>query len=348
MPPLPVPPPPLLAEPLDLDILREMYRDGTVNLAGIDPRLNATRIAHRLRVGRTRVAGRLKAWNTSGFLLRYDVWLNPAIFGWQGAWMSIRVDHPRVKPALFERLALIDGAVSGLEFLGDWISLGVVAPDASSIDRRADLVRGLAGVAEVEPPVLWKVPEPRRALSPLDVRIVRALRDRPRATLSEIARRVGISTRTMTRRYSELVDDLAVWFVPVFDFRAISYPVVSVGFFLAPEVEPEVVVRRIRSRYPLTLEFRSVRVGPDLAATEHVIFVMPPSAAHLEDLDHFVRSIDGVAAFETNVMVQVRSFPAWFDRHLETLSGGTRAAAVAPVPGRLKPSRPAPRGPRTT
>jgi len=319
-PPGPVPAPPLTPELLDLDILREMYRDGAVNLAGIDPRLNATRIAHRLHVGRARVAARLKAWDASGFLERYDVWLNPVLLGWQGAWLSIRVDSPRVKPALFARLGLLDGAVSGLEFLGDWISFGLVAPDRASIDRRVDLIRGLAGVRGVEPPMLWHVPGPSRPLTALDIRIVRALRERPRATLSETARRVGISTRTMTRRYSELVDDVAVWFVPIFDFRAMNQPVVSMGLSLRPEVGRETVLRRLRARYPLTLEFRSIEVGPELGVAEHVFFVIPPSPAHLEELDHFVRSIDGVVDLDSNVMVRLHSFPAWFDRHLASLA----------------------------
>src|SRR5271170_4115446 len=73
---------PLRPESLDLDIFRELYRGGAANLAGFDPRLNATRIAQHLRVGRARVAGRLNAWNDSGFLARYDVWLNLALFGW--------------------------------------------------------------------------------------------------------------------------------------------------------------------------------------------------------------------------------------------------------------------------
>ncbi|MGA8303804.1 MAG: Lrp/AsnC family transcriptional regulator [Thermoplasmata archaeon] len=306
-------------ESLDLDIIREMYREGAANLAGVDPRLNATRIAHRLRVGRARVAARLKTWDEVGFLQRYDVWLNPALFGWQGAWVSIQVDHPRVKPPLFARLALIDGAVSGLEFLGDWISVGLVTPDSPSLHRSLDLIRGLAGVRGVEPPVVWRTPVPQRQLSSLEVRIVRALRERPTATLSETARRVGVSTRTMTRRYAQLIEDWAVWFVPIFDFRTISSPVVSVGLSLAVGASREGIARKVRARYPLTLEFRNTIVGPQLGVDSLMLFVIPPSAAHLEELEQFIGALEGVVGLETNVMVRSHSFPAWFDRHLATL-----------------------------
>jgi len=315
-----VPSPLLTPEPLDLDILQEMYRGGAANLAGIDPRLNATRIAKQLRVGRARVAARLKSWSDSGFLQKYDVWLNPALFGWDGAWVAIRVTHPRVKPELFDRLALIDGVVSGIEFLGDWISVGFVTPDARALERTLGVVRGLAGVAGHEPPSMWTLPPPRRQLTRLDVRVVRALRERPRATLSETARRVGISTRTMTRRYSELLEDWAVWFVPVFDFRVVTGPVVSISLVLDGTASRESVSRQIRGRYPLTLEFQNSEVGPPIGRDEHVLVVLPPSAAHLEELDRFVASLPGVSGQELSVMVRSRSFPEWFNRHLDTMA----------------------------
>ncbi|MGA7861231.1 MAG: Lrp/AsnC family transcriptional regulator, partial [Thermoplasmata archaeon] len=71
--------PPLQPETIDIDILREMYREGAIDLAGVDPRLNATRIARQLGVRRARVSARLKAWRDSGLLRRYDVRVNPAL-----------------------------------------------------------------------------------------------------------------------------------------------------------------------------------------------------------------------------------------------------------------------------
>ena len=321
---------PLKPEALDIDLLREMYRGGAVNIAGIDPQLNATRIAKRLRVGRARVAARLRAWTASGLLVRYEVWLNPALIGWRGAAVNIRVDHPRVKAALLARLGVIDGAVMAMEFLGEWITVGLVVPDEAALERRIALIRGLSGVKEVEPPILWPVLEPQRKLTSLDIRIVRALRERPTATLSDAAHRVGISTRTMTRRYSALVDDWAVWFVPIFDFRAISYPMVTLRAALRPETDSEAVIRQIGARFPLNLAFRDPITG-STARSEVNLFVMPPSAAHLEDLEKFVSSIKGVGDLEMNLMIRLHSFRGWFDRHLGELTPPTVVTPCVPT-----------------
>ena len=313
--------PTLRPDALDLDIFQEMYRGGPIALSGVDPRLNATRIARRLKVGRARVALRLKAWSESGFLERYDVWLNPALFGWVGAWYNVRVERPSAKPPILSRFGLIEGAVSGMEFLGDWLTFAGVTADPEEFGRLRELLGGLAGVREVESPTPWPAVAPRRAISPLDVRIVRALREAPTATLGATAARVGISTRTMTRRYAELVDDRAVWFVPVFDFRAISYPIVSLVVTIAATTSPSAVVRKIRARYPLTLEFGgSDRRTPDGAAVRSYV-VLPPSAAHLDELDRYVAGLAGVVAEETNVMVRMHTFPTWFDRRLGEATG---------------------------
>jgi DNA-binding Lrp family transcriptional regulator len=312
--------PPLQPEPLDIDILREMYREGAIDLAGVDPRINPTRIARKLGVRRARVSARLKAWRDSGLLRRYDVWVNPALFGWQGTGVNIRVQHPRAKADLLSRLAALEGAVSCVEFLGEWITFGVVTPDAAALERTLTVIRGLAGVREVEVPMPWRMLPPRRELSPLDIRIVRTLRKSPTAMLSTTAHQVGISTRTMTRRYANLVENRDVWFVPIFDFRAFSYPVVLLRMTLRAETDRNSILRRIHAKYPLSLAFRGMpeRPGPDGGGL--LGLVMPPSAAHLEEFEAYVASIKGVEELEANVVVRLHSFPDWFDRQLEALA----------------------------
>jgi DNA-binding Lrp family transcriptional regulator len=316
-----VSPTPINPSRLDIDMLRELYREGAVNIAGIDPRLNATQIAHRLHVGRRRVAARLKVWKKVGFLRRYDVWLNPALLGVRGGWLNVRVDHPRSKAELFRRLALIDGVVSALDFLGEWVSVGLVGPDDRSIERKMALIRGLAGVREVEGPGSWDAPSPRRTLTPLDLRIVRALRARPEASLSETARTVGVSTRTMTRRYADLVEDWAVWFVPVFDFTALVPPVISLNLTVRRGTSQSSIARALRKNFPLVLESRLMAGLPNSPSEVVLVFVTLPSSASSEELHRLAESLEGVESVEQLTMVRMHSFPEAFDRELDALEG---------------------------
>jgi len=314
--PMPSPVPGVIPRPadIDIDILREMYRSRGVTVAGIDPRLKANRIAQRLKVSRARVDSRLKEWTKYGLLQRFDVWPNPALLDRMGFTVDLRLTDRFRKEEVIERIRLIDGAVGGIDFVGEWISAQFVVLNEEEVVRRAELLKGLSGVAEVGVPIPWARLEPTRSLSPLDLRIVRVLRQYPTSPLSTIARHVGVSTRTITTRYGQLVEDLAVWFVPVLDFRALSQPVVSVNVQLDETADHERVSHAFRRAFPQSLEFVRTGFGPVLPDRVAVFFTLVPSAARVEELEGFLRGLPGVRAVETLLMIRIYSFPETFDR----------------------------------
>jgi len=317
-------------EPLDIDILREMYRTRRVTVAGIDPRLNVTHIAKRLGTSRTRIARRLKIWSESGFIRRYDVWPNPALLHLSGWSANVRVTDRLDKPEFFRRLGTVDGIVSAIEFLGDWVSVQFVAPDEEAGRRRIELLRHLKGVAEVEEAYGWRQLDPKVALSPLDLRILQALRERPRGTLTEIARTVGISTRTMTTRYERLVESWAVWFVPVFDFTQL--PLVNMNVWLHPGASRDRVIQAVVKRFPWALEFGWSGFGPQEVEDYMVLFVTLPSVGAIEEIERLVRGVPGTRDVEVVVMLRTHSFPGWFDELLGRLSRPSPGAV--PLRGR--------------
>ncbi|HYB77984.1 MAG TPA: Lrp/AsnC family transcriptional regulator [Thermoplasmata archaeon] len=309
---------------IDIDILREMYRSGGVTVAGVDPRLKANRIAQRLGVSRARVDSRIKEWIRYGLLERFDVWPNPALFDLIGFTLDIRLSDRFRKDEVFDRIRLIEGAVGGIDLAGDWVSAQFVVPDEDTARRRVDLVRGLTGIAEVGTPILWARLEPTRALSPLDLRIIRVLREYPTHPLSTVARHVGVSTRTITTRYGQLVDDLAVWFVPVLDFRALAQPVLSINVGLDETADHEGVSRAFRKAFPQSLEFVRAPFGPIFPDRVAVFFALCPSAARMEELEGFLRALPGVQTVEALLMVRILSFPETFDRLVPPRLPGAR------------------------
>src|SRR5271157_4734971 len=138
---------------IDIDILLEMYRSRGVTIAGVDPRLKANSIARKLGVSRARVDSRLKEWTHYGLLQRFDVWPNPALLDRIGFTVDVRLTDRFRKQEVIERMRLIDGAVGGIEFVGDWISAQFVVPNESEARRRTELLGGLTGVAGVGTPI---------------------------------------------------------------------------------------------------------------------------------------------------------------------------------------------------
>ncbi len=309
--------------PLDLDILREMYPEGGVQISGIDPRLNANRIATRLGVSRARVSGRLSTWRELGFVARYDVWPNPLLFGLSGFAFEVRVAHRADKPEVIERIGLVPGAIGGIDYLGDWITVTFALPAEEDPRRAMALLRSLAGVAEVENTASWNSVDSPRALSPLELRVVRALRRFPTDSLTAIARHVGVSTRTITARYGRLLDEHAAWFIPVFDFRSLAEPVVTLAIEFATPGDRAGFPRALTRAFPNSLEFLRQPFGPVLPDLVGSFFVVADSAARVDEIERWVHRYPGVKGFESATLVRVLSFPDTFDRLL--------SAEVAPA-----------------
>jgi DNA-binding Lrp family transcriptional regulator len=322
------PPAPLRATRFDLDILREMYPRRGVEISGIDPRLNANRIAARLGVSRARVSARLNQWKEAGFVARYDVWPNPLLFGLTGASLEVRVGHRAQKPEVIERIALVPGAIAGIDYLGDWITATFALPIGQPVERTAALLRSLSGVAEVVNAVGWAEGEPPQPLSPLELKIVRALRQFPTDSLTSIAHHVGVSTRTITSRYGRLLDDRRVWFLPVFDFRALAEPVVAVSVEFGTTPERSQFARAIMRAYPNTLEFVRAPLGPALPEQLGSFFVVGNSAAQVDDIERWIHRYPGVKWFETATLVRTLLFSDTLDRLISSEGASARAPKI--------------------
>jgi DNA-binding Lrp family transcriptional regulator len=330
---------PLILTSFDRDILTELYHTGRITIAGVDPRISVSRIARRLKTSRARVAARVHAWERAGLMRGYDVWPNPSLFRLSGGSVDLRLTDRLQKPELFHRLELVDGVVGAIEFLGDWVSVQLVAPDPAALQRRMKLLGGLEGVAEVGVPLLWANLAVERSLSPLDVRIVQALRRNPMASLAETATAVGVSARTMTARYGALLDENLVWFLPGYDFTTLASPIISLSLQLRSAEDRAPVLRALRTRLPWFLEFGWSGFGPVFDPQQLTVFVFAPSAAGVEGIERTAREIPGVAAAEANVMVRVLSFSQAFEDVLASAAppgASDRTRGAAPAVGRRR------------
>jgi len=118
----------------------------------------------------------------------------------------------------------------------------------------------------------------------------------------------------VTTRYGRLVDDLEVWFVPVFDFRALAQPVLAVNLGLKADADPALLAHAVRKSFPQSLTFRRAPFGPALPERMAVFFVLVPSTARVEETERSLRAMPGVETSETLVMIRMFSFPETFDR----------------------------------
>lgn len=306
---------------LDAAILREVCREQVLLWGGGDTRLTTSLVAERLKVDRTTVWSRLRAWREAGFLVRQEVIPNPSLFGAGVAAGDIQVGDPRRKGEAVERLQLVDGVLAGFDQVGPFVLLVYALESRAALDRCTRLVGTLPGVDEVSMCVPLRFPastvEPTRA----DWGMLRALRASEGTSLDTVAKEVGVSRRTLTRRYQRLLDGNALWSFPVLDFTRYTDAVMArFVAILSGAGSSKRFLRLCRSGLPQmvwSVPFQppaGVEEAPDEWAE---VFCHLRSAGEVEDVRRWVLGQPAVTGVEVYYPRAWFVAGSWFDERIE-------------------------------
>jgi len=318
---------------LDVGILRELSRDQILWFGRLDPRVSAAGMARRLGVDRATVGSRLRSWERQGFLLAHEVVPSPLVFGAQIAGGNLRVNDVRLKPRILEDLALIPGLISAVDHFGEWVALLYAFEQPESLDRSRRLIARLPGVGEVTPCVPFRAPEATMTPTRLDFRILDGLRLGSRRTLREIARAVGISTKSLARRLEQLVRGRSIWYLPILDFT--RYPKSVFARFVIV-LKPNSPTVRVAEQ--VSLQLPNLTYLTDTSALVESNVAMPPlldigahvdSVGQAEDVQRELQGLEAVDDVEVLFPRRFYLYHSWFDDHIRSAldrAGATRNA----------------------
>jgi DNA-binding Lrp family transcriptional regulator len=142
--------------------------------------------------------------------------VEPGAFGLVGGLAFLDVPQATRNERMRDELFRIAGVQTILRLSDGWIVI-VFARSAEELERSAELVRERSGAARR----VWEVhsvrdypPAPRRALSPLEVRIVTALLEDSRVSFHRLGRRLGVAASTVERRFERLSEDGLLYMYP--------------------------------------------------------------------------------------------------------------------------------------
>lgn len=302
----------------DLAILRELTRDRVFFWASLDPRVCAERVARRLRKSPTTIRKRIAAWAERGFLVRTEVIPHPALLGWRLGAGSIRVDDPRAKAAVIEQVGLVPGALAVLDHVGPWLALNLVGEGEAGFERVRRLIGKFPGVAEVTPCHALAPPAPPRPATPLEWRVLRALRAAPDRSLhAAAAAAVGVTPKTFSRKYRGLLESSAVLFVPVLDFSRCGGGTV-VRLIVTPHAGADrasllAALRRL-PRLMDVFDGQALLGRPDARVD---LWMHLPSLAEVEAVAASVLAHPGVEEVEHAIPVRQSFSTAWLDEAIE-------------------------------
>lgn len=133
-------------------------------------------------------------------------------------------------------------------------------------------------------------------IDPLDARLIRALCDRPRAGVMELARQLGVARGTVQARLDKLQQrGIISGFDPDLDLRAMGYEVLAFVSLEIAQVRLEDVTVHLR-QIPEVLEVHSVTGAGDLLCR-----VVARTNDHLQKVINRILDIQGIERTTTQI-----------------------------------------------
>lgn len=279
------------------------------------------RLAEHVGVTEDTVRSRIARMEESGLIAGYRVAPNLPQMGLTGTgyyFEPVGGEAARVAHAVIN--AGIPGVMEVHAFLGRGLCVELASPDDAEAKRRLAAVAGVAGASEPIRFHEWSFPRVRGRLSPLDWRIVRAMRANGRRPLPEVADELGVSARTVKRRFERMAEQGSVFCVPLVDLsKAAGILLVELLVHLRPGA-PDVVLDEVVA----DLAGNVLHVGRpiDPAMGNGDIILSAESPARVESLRERVASRPGVARADAMLVTAIEERATWMDETLRGLAGG--------------------------
>jgi len=203
---------------LDIRIIRALASPHSFQW---DVRISYANVAAGLNIDEETVRSRLKHMNDVRFLRGWQLILNPGLLGREAAIVELSVGDSESKPEVISRLKLLEGVMLIDDLYGNELAVLTMYENASALERQVRLFASLCGGPT---PASWKLGFPPCELTPTrtDWRIMQALRRDGRGRLSDVARSLRLSTRTVKRRMIQLVDGNAFYLDPLLDLGKVG------------------------------------------------------------------------------------------------------------------------------
>jgi DNA-binding Lrp family transcriptional regulator len=202
---------------LDVRIIRAMgvrpYERRPKPLDALQPQ----RIAQVTGTSVNTVKERIARMTDAGVITGYGAFPNLSHLGLRAEAHYFQFPGDAEKEAAIAAVKRMDGMLELHDFLGRGLCADIAFHDDRDIKEKLAALRPHSGGIEVQRFYMREMPPVVRKLTPLDWRILAALRADPRAGPADLASVVGVSARTVKRHLSRMASEGSVFLVPLID-----------------------------------------------------------------------------------------------------------------------------------
>jgi len=200
---------------LDVKLMRELASPGSFRW---DVRESYSTIAKKLGVDEETVRKRLKRAQLAGVLEGFHLIPNPHLFRMESSAIELEIDDEARKPGVVSQIALLEGVVLIVDFHGRQLRAVVYHESEQALARKIQLVSSMcASRSEIH----WTegFPPCKVRMKETDWLILRSLRKEAKKRLVDVAAEVQISTRTVKRRFEDMIEGNAFYLMPITSYE---------------------------------------------------------------------------------------------------------------------------------
>lgn len=291
---------------LDIKIIKAM---SSPNSFQWDVRISNANVAKGLSVDEETVRNRLRNMSEVGFLQGWQLSLNPILLGRESAIVEMHVNDPEAKTELISQLGLLDGVTLIDDFYGNELAVHLLYDGYDTLMRQVQMISFLSGHPT---PVWWKQSFPPCVLTPTKIewRIIHTLRMKARGRLSDVAKDNHLSTRTVKRHISHLVEGNAFYLEPLLDVRKVGG--VRCRFWVVCDANKKNVIDR------KALSTLNGIISTHTAPKEYSLFIVHlGNASEVQEISDWLEKLDGVKEVRTNIDVEHIHVDKWLTHEIE-------------------------------
>lgn len=273
--------------------------------------LKPSRIAERVEVTPATVKARLKGMEEAGVIRGYKTIPNLRLLGLSGEAWFFRFPEDEAKDARIPTLTSLDGLLELHDFLGRGLCVDFASRDAA--DRDAKIAEIAKALGDDKPRKFYNrdLPPVRRDLTPLDWRILRSLRWDAKKSLDAVADVLGVTGRTVRRRYDLMAAEGSFFAIPLVDpSKAQGLFVFNLHFFLAPDAL-QAATRRVLEAYGDRHLYAYAPGDPELGSLDLV--AVAHSTSEVDQMRREGGEIEGVLQAESWFFRGLHDFSSWID-----------------------------------
>lgn len=299
-------PPPLILDKIDRDILAILARDCRTSYSNISSQIGLTPKA---------VKARVKNMVQSGITKKFVVRINPAAFGYKMVTALIRTTNEITKDEVIQRVRKFGKLAHHVHQVGrTTVAALVINESCEDVDSYIQSLNDCIRPATVSNIVVSHVPVSVNP-SETDLRIIKCLLQAgARVDISELAKQVGISEKTATRRLNRMKEGRLL------DFSLQCDPAAMVGYvqyciliIITSKSYTQSVYERMYSEFQKNILYHPSVTEPD----DRLAFVL--FGENTSQVDSVLAKVDsfGVKMADAFIVTKIQYYDDWVIREID-------------------------------